>query len=79
MPMCVRRPSSERGRNAYRAAALSRLSATMHEPTAIGVFRAVDRVEYAGAVQRQLVDASERRGPGDLRGLLRSGGTWNVG
>ena len=61
------------------AFALSRLSATMHEPTAIGVFRAVDRIEYAGAVQRQLVDASERRGPGDLGGLLRSGGTWNVG
>ena len=46
---------------------------------AIGVFRAVDRLEYAGEVQRQLVDASERRGPGDLGALLRSGGTWNVG
>ncbi len=27
---------------------------------------------------RQLLEANERRGPGDLAGLLASGGTWTV-
>ncbi len=57
---------------------LSRLATDPHEPTPIGVFRAVERPVYGDEMQRQLVEAQERRGPGDLTALLRSGGTWEV-
>jgi 2-oxoglutarate ferredoxin oxidoreductase subunit beta len=60
------------------AFALARLSNSMDQPTPIGVFRAVDRPEYASEVSRQLVDAAARKGPGDLAALLRSNGTWTV-
>ena len=58
---------------------LSRLASSPFEPTPVGVFRDVNRVEYAGAVEQQLVDAQAAKGPGDLGSLLRSGGTWTVG
>jgi 2-oxoglutarate ferredoxin oxidoreductase subunit beta len=58
---------------------LSRLARGPYEPTPIGVFRAVDRLEYGSEVNRQLADAVESRGPGDLASLLRSGATWEVG
>ncbi len=58
---------------------LSRLARGPFEPTPIGVFRAVARSEYGEAMDRQLAEAVERRGPGDLQDLLRSGGTWTVG
>jgi 2-oxoglutarate ferredoxin oxidoreductase subunit beta len=57
---------------------LSRLSSGPHEPTPIGVFRDVNRTEYAEAASRQLAMAQERSGPGDLSKLLRSGATWVV-
>jgi 2-oxoglutarate ferredoxin oxidoreductase subunit beta len=57
---------------------LSRLARGPHEPTPIGVFRAVDRPDYGGEIDRQLVAAAEQRGPGDLAQLLRSGATWEV-
>ncbi len=57
---------------------LSRLAAGPHEPTPIGVFRAIDRPEYAEATSRQLAAAQEQKGPGDLHGLLHSGATWTV-
>ncbi len=57
---------------------LSRLARGPLEPTPIGVFRAVERTDYGTAVQRQLHDASERQGPGDLSTLLGSLGTWQV-
>jgi 2-oxoglutarate/2-oxoacid ferredoxin oxidoreductase subunit beta len=57
---------------------LARLATAPTMPTPIGVFRAVERVEYASEVSRQLALAQEQRGPGDLAGLLRSGGTWDV-
>jgi 2-oxoglutarate ferredoxin oxidoreductase subunit beta len=57
---------------------LSRLATGPHEPTPIGVFRAVDRPEYAAAASQQLASAQERSGPGDLAKLLRSGPTWEV-
>ena len=57
---------------------LSRLAAGPHSPTPVGVFRAVDRPTYGDEVQRQLVDAQARQGPGDLRALLRSGAIWEV-
>jgi 2-oxoglutarate ferredoxin oxidoreductase subunit beta len=57
---------------------LSRLARGPFEPTPIGVFRAVERPEYGDAMSRQLLEAAERRGPGDLEALLHSGGTWTV-
>ena len=58
---------------------LSRLARGPYEPTPIGVFRAVDHPDYGTSIQRQLNDAQERQGPGDLEGLLGSLGTWQVG
>jgi 2-oxoglutarate/2-oxoacid ferredoxin oxidoreductase subunit beta len=57
---------------------LSRLARGPYEPTPIGVFRAVERPDYATQVEAQLIDAHSRKGPGDLRQLLRSGTTWTV-
>ena len=57
---------------------LSRLARGPLEPTPVGVFRAVERTDYGTAVQRQLHEASERQGPGDLSALLGSLGTWQV-
>jgi len=59
------------------AFALSRLANGPHEPTPIGVFRAVERPDYGTLVDSQLILASEREGPGDLAALLRSGATWS--
>ncbi len=59
------------------AFALSRLSHSPTTPTPIGVFRDVDRAEFASETSRQLMVASEK-GPGDLGALLTSGGTWDV-
>ena len=60
------------------AFALSRLADRPTVPTPIGVFRDVERPSYEAEVQRQLVTASERGGPGDLGALLSSGATWTV-
>jgi 2-oxoglutarate ferredoxin oxidoreductase subunit beta len=60
------------------AFALARLSHDDHSPTPFGVFRDIQRPEYAGAVADQVMAASERKGPGDLAALLRSNGTWTV-
>jgi 2-oxoglutarate/2-oxoacid ferredoxin oxidoreductase subunit beta len=57
---------------------LSRLARGPYEPTPIGVFRAVNRLEYGSEVDAQLAAAVEQRGPGDLEALLRSGATWQV-
>ena len=57
---------------------LSRLSHGPYEPTPIGVFRAVERPAYGEQIQRQLLDAQSRQGPGDLAKLLSSGSTWTV-
>ena len=59
------------------AFALSRLSHSPTTPTPVGVFRDVDRAEFAAETSRQLMVASEK-GPGDLSRLLASGGTWDV-
>ncbi len=58
--------------------ALSRLASGPTEPTPIGVFRAVERQEYASANAAQLLEAQERSGKGDLAALLRSNPTWSV-
>jgi 2-oxoglutarate ferredoxin oxidoreductase subunit beta len=60
------------------AFALSRLSRGPFEPTPIGVFRAVERPEYAAEADRQLAAAVAEKGKGDLAALLRSGATWEV-
>lgn len=60
------------------AAALARLASDNFSPTPFGVFRSVDRPEYAGEVNRQLVAANDTKGAGDLGALLTSGATWNV-
>ena len=57
---------------------LSRLAVGPHEPTPIGVFRAVDRPVYGDGLAREVEEAQARQGPGDLTALLRSGGTWQV-
>ena len=60
------------------AFALARLNSDDHSPTPFGVFRQVERPEFASSVGAQLAAASEARGPGDLEALLRSNGTWHV-
>ncbi|MFL6206967.1 MAG: 2-oxoacid:ferredoxin oxidoreductase subunit beta [Acidimicrobiales bacterium] len=57
---------------------LSRLARGPYEPTPIGVFRAVDRLEYAEEVERQVDEEIASKGAGDLESLLRSGATWEV-
>jgi 2-oxoglutarate ferredoxin oxidoreductase subunit beta len=57
---------------------LSHLARGPYEPTPIGVFRAVDRPDYGSLVSRQVLEARQRRGPGELRELLSSGNTWTV-
>jgi 2-oxoglutarate ferredoxin oxidoreductase subunit beta len=61
------------------AYALSRLATTAEVPTPMGVFRAVERPEYASAVNAQLAAVQAEKGPGDLNALLRSLPTWEVG
>jgi 2-oxoglutarate ferredoxin oxidoreductase subunit beta len=58
---------------------LSRLANGPYEPTPIGVFRAVDRPEYAEGATYQIAAAQKGSGPGDLEALLSSGATWSVG
>ena len=60
------------------AFALSRLAPGPHEPTPIGVFRAVERPTTAAEMARQVTDAQDTRGLGDVAGLLRSGSSWTV-
>jgi 2-oxoglutarate ferredoxin oxidoreductase subunit beta len=57
---------------------LSRLAERPDAPTPVGVFRAVERSAYEVEMQRQLVDASAKSGPGELHALLRSAPTWTV-
>ena len=49
-----------------------------HEPTPVGVFRAVQGTEYAEAADQQLAAAQSKAGAGELEALLRSGATWTV-
>jgi 2-oxoglutarate ferredoxin oxidoreductase subunit beta len=60
------------------AFALSRLSSAPTMPTPVGVFRDVNRPTYEAEVQRQLVSAVDRQGPGDLAALIGAGATWDV-
>jgi 2-oxoglutarate/2-oxoacid ferredoxin oxidoreductase subunit beta len=60
------------------AFALSRLSHGPHTPTPIGIFRAVERAEYAAQVAEQVDEVAQAKGAGELEKLLHSGGTWTV-
>jgi 2-oxoglutarate ferredoxin oxidoreductase subunit beta len=57
---------------------LSRLSRGPYEPTPIGVFRDVDRPDYGTSMNRQLDEAVQSKGIGDVKDLLRSGSSWTV-
>jgi 2-oxoglutarate ferredoxin oxidoreductase subunit beta len=57
---------------------LSRLARGPTEPTPVGVFRAIERPEYAAEATRQIAAAQDTAGPGDIAELLRSGATWEV-
>jgi 2-oxoglutarate ferredoxin oxidoreductase subunit beta len=60
------------------AFALAHLSTGPTQPTAVGVFREVERPVYGEAMEQQIQLATERLGEGDLDKLLRSGDTWEV-
>ena len=61
------------------AFAISRLANRPNMPTPVGVFRAVERPEYASEVNKQLADSTARQGAGSIEALLRSRPTWQVG
>jgi 2-oxoglutarate/2-oxoacid ferredoxin oxidoreductase subunit beta len=47
-------------------------------PTALGVFRNVERPTYDSLLHQQIQQAIGKRGRGDLKALLNSGTTWQV-
>jgi 2-oxoglutarate ferredoxin oxidoreductase subunit beta len=57
---------------------LSRLSHTPTGPTPIGLFRQVERPVYGEQMQRQLDEAVQRHGRGDLARVLAGRDTWEV-
>jgi 2-oxoglutarate ferredoxin oxidoreductase subunit beta len=58
---------------------LSRLADQPTMPTPIGIFREVQRPQYGVEVQRQIVQALEKEGPGNLQDLLYNpNATWEV-
>jgi 2-oxoglutarate ferredoxin oxidoreductase subunit beta len=64
--------------NSSIAYALSRLSHGPYGPTPLGIFRNVRRPTYDSEVNRQVAEAREKMGPGDLAKLISSRGTWTV-
>jgi len=60
------------------AFALSRLAEHSETPTPMGVFRDIESPTYEAGMQRQLAEATEKSGPGELAALLRSAPTWTV-
>ena len=65
-------------RNPSTAFSLSRLAKTPATPTPIGVFRAIDRGEFASSVSAQIREVQAQVGRGELGDLLRSQPTWEV-
>ena len=57
---------------------LAHVSRGPTEPTCIGVFREVPRPVYGEAMTRQIDQATQKLGAGDLAKLLSSGDTWVV-
>jgi 2-oxoglutarate/2-oxoacid ferredoxin oxidoreductase subunit beta len=60
------------------AFSLAQLAHQPTGPTPIGIFRDVRRPVYGEAMDRQLEDAQERLGGGDLAKLLHGADTWTV-
>ncbi|MGH8886351.1 MAG: 2-oxoacid:ferredoxin oxidoreductase subunit beta [Egibacteraceae bacterium] len=60
------------------ASMLARLAHGPTSPTPIGLFRQVHRLVYGHELQRQIDDATARRGPGDLAALLAGTDTWEI-
>jgi 2-oxoglutarate ferredoxin oxidoreductase subunit beta len=60
------------------AFALAHLARGPSQPTALGVFRDVRRPVYGELMEKQIADATQRFGQGDLGKLLHSGDTWDV-
>jgi len=60
------------------AFALSRLSHGPFGPTPVGVFRSVQRATYEDDMERQIAEATERKGEGTLFDLVTSTGSWVV-
>jgi 2-oxoglutarate ferredoxin oxidoreductase subunit beta len=68
----------EHAENPSMAFALAHLSKGPTEPTAIGIFRNVERAVYGELIERQIEMATAKLGAGDLSKLLQSGDTWVV-
>jgi 2-oxoglutarate ferredoxin oxidoreductase subunit beta len=68
----------EHAPDASLAFTLAQLAPGPDVPTPVGVFRAVERPEYAEEMTRQLAAAQDQQGPADLSALLHSGATWTV-
>ena len=60
------------------AFAISRISSGPYEPTPVGVFREVQRPEYASVVNQQIDVARSQQGSGEISDLLNSQPTWEV-
>jgi 2-oxoglutarate ferredoxin oxidoreductase subunit beta len=60
------------------AFALSQIADGPTEPTPFGIFRSFDSLTYGEALENQVNEATEKRGPGDLSDLLKSAGTWSL-
>jgi 2-oxoglutarate/2-oxoacid ferredoxin oxidoreductase subunit beta len=61
-----------------RVFALAHLSEGPTGPTALGVFRDVQRPVYGDLMDQQVQAATDRLGPGDLDKLLHAGDVWEV-
>ncbi|HYL82269.1 MAG TPA: hypothetical protein VEU07_15745, partial [Candidatus Acidoferrum sp.] len=57
---------------------LAYMLAHLENPTPIGVFHATTRPTYEEAMAKQLEDARQKLGVGDVNALLRRGETWVV-
>ena len=68
----------ERHPNPAYAFLLSRMDHAPGFPTPIGVLRAVEAPKYETLVADQVRAVTEKKGPGDLAKLLRTGDTWEV-
>ena len=57
---------------------LARMSDTPDMPTPIGIFRSIQRPCYEDLMAKQISQAKQQMGEGDLEQLLNSGDTWVV-
>src|SRR5207247_1507450 len=57
---------------------LSRMDGTPGFPTPLGVLRAGEAPRYEVGMTERLKEVVQRKGKGDLGGLLRAGDTWEV-